>query len=522
MRTSLHAGIVLVSSLALSALPQAAWGQHGHHRHDRAGAQPSGQLAQAAPAPKPAQAAGPSGDRPRAAIRVECSEGVTPPLCAVIEAAAGESAGRIYQIVEQEKVEAVLTREPALRGCRREDCRVAIADQLGAAKLIDVSAQLRNRRLVGTVSIYDPVAKGISGDTELQSDRIGSDHRDEARVRRAVFDTVDYVIGSQKLTATLRLRVEPEGARVKIDGSDRGTVREVRLFLGTHTVRTEKVGYIPGEQTVNVTPAGAQLEVILQPQPVRVPIKWFPPDARVLVDGDPVDARDGVVELVAGKHQVQALASPGSGYDSRQIEIEAVTGMPPLMIVLPRLAQLGIRAPAGYAVRVDNNLLPPGEPVSRNARQNLTMVSPGTHSITATSWRGRLRGTTGLAVPDRRTDLVLDPPSLAPGIVFMTLGALAIAGGAVALTYDGTCVEDVTAQSPVCAHLVDSANASYVTLGVGGAALLTGIIWFAVNAVDHPAFHHEPGPRKVASLPRITLTPAGGPSGGRLMLEGRF
>lgn len=239
----------------------------------------------------------------------------------------------------------------------------------------------------------------------------------------------------------------------------------------------------------------------------------------MLVDGDPVDARDGVVELVAGKHQVQALAPPGSGFDSKQLEIEAVAGMQPVMIVLPRLAQLGIQAPEGYVVRVDNNLAPEGE-VKGRTQQIVTMVSPGVHNVTATSWRGRLRSGSIQTIADRRVDLELNPPSLAPGLVLGSLGVLAIVGGAVALTYDGNCVESVVAPM-VCPHLLDSAVPSYVAMGVGGAFLVTGIVWFAINAVDHPAFHHGDRPiKKTAS--RLNLTPAVGPSGGRLMLEGRF
>ena len=36
--------------------------------------------------------------------------------------------------------------------------------------------------------------------------------------------------------------------------------------------------YLPSENTVNVTPAGATLEVKLQPRPVRVVFKWYPPE----------------------------------------------------------------------------------------------------------------------------------------------------------------------------------------------------------------------------------------------------
>lgn len=474
----------------------------------------------AAPALKGAAAEAqprPADRRQSAVIRVECPAPLPAPLCDAARSAATEAAGHVYRVIDASRVEAVLAAEPALRGCLREDCRVAITDQVGAAKLIDVTLHLqpRGHGIVGAVSIYDPLAKGISGDTELPQTR-----RDEQHVRRTVYNTVEYVLGAQRLTAAFHLIVEPEGARVKIDGQDRGTVRDLRLFLGTHTVRVEKVGFIPNEQTVNVTPAGAELRLKLQPLPVPVQLEWSPPEARILIDGDPVDARNPVVELVEGRHRVQALAPPGSGYASRDLDLDVRVGMPPYRIQLQRQALLRIRAPRGYGVRLDNQIVGTGEDQGKELDLT-TPANPGPHTVTAVSWRGRQLTQNTVAVPGNRTEVRIRAPALWPGALLGSAGLLAIVGGAVALPYNNQCIDAPKDPLTECPNFYATDWQSYTAFGVGGAALLAGAIWFGYNAANHPWFHRSAERR--AGLPsRMSLVPQTGRGEAKLMLVGTF
>jgi hypothetical protein len=514
--------------LASPTLASAAWGQAPERaRRKSRGAR----AAQTAPAPAVAAApaapvpplAGP--DRPFVAIRVECNDGLPSELCDVVREAATSAAARNYRVVDPAKVEAVLNKEPALRGCRREDCRVAITDQLGAERLIDVNIQTpqRGRGFVGTVALYDPVAKGISGDTEIPPTR-----RDESHVRRAIYEAVEYVIGAQRLTATLRLNIQPEGARVKIDGNDRGTVREVKLFLGPHTVRVERVGYIPVERTVNVTPAGATLEIRLQQQPISVKLEWSPPEARLLVDGEPVEARgSAVLDLLEGKRRVQVLAPAGSEYDSLDFDLLVKPGMDVVRKHLPRKGQLRIQSPRGYAVRVDNRLVDPGK-VTGQVQETVVSTKPGPHQVSAVSWRGLTLSTAVQTFSGGQADAVLRPPSLVPGLLLGVAGLVGIAGGATMVALHGQC------SRPNCTYMYDFSwqtdapsqqppTAGILALSLGGAALSAGSIWFGYNAANHPAFHKEEGARAAArSRLRARIAPAFSSSGGGLVVQGGF
>lgn len=487
---------------------------------------PQGQ--QGPPAPPALQ------DRPPAALRVECSDGMPAALCDAVREASVEAAARSYKLLEPARMEALFTREPALRSCRLEECRVAITAELSAPRLIDVHIHAGGRGgLVGSVSIYDAAAKGISGDTDAPLGR-----RDDKHVRRVIGDAIDYVVGAQRLTATLHLDVQPEGATVKIDDKDRGAVRDVKLFLGPHRVRVEKVGYLPAERTVNVTPAGTREQIKLQPQPIRVMVEVLPAGTRVLVDGDPVDARTSVVELVEGKHRVQALAPPDSGYDSLDFEIDVRVGMQPVRRVLPRLAQLRISAPRGYTVRVDNQMMLPGR--EAGTQQELTVTaSPGTHQVTAESWRGRLLKQSALVVPGTAADIRLRPPSLVPGLVLAGVGIVGLAAGGAMVGLHGQCSSPNTAPegSPRnCESVYDFSwqrdavplqppVAGYLTLGLGGAALIVGTVWFAVNAADHPLLHRRAPQAGAARRPRTAwpvIAPTATAHGGALVVQGGF
>ncbi|MCS6914055.1 MAG: PEGA domain-containing protein [Myxococcota bacterium] len=507
---------LLLVALAVALAPPQGWSKS--RRRDRtAGAQAGPRAGSASTQTSPD---GDSvADRPLAALRVDCADGLAAPLCAVVRDAAAAAASRAYRLLEQRPLEELFAREPALRACRLEECRVAITDHLGVPRLIDVHIHTGARGgLVGSVSIYDAVAKGISGDTDAPLGR-----RDEKHVRKAIGDAVEYVIGAQRLTATLQLDIQPEGATVKIDDKDRGAVREVKLFLGPHRIRVEKVGYRPVERTVNITPAGTREQIRLEPLPVRVQFEILPPGTRVLVDGDPVDARTNVVELTEGRHRVQALAPPESGYDSLDFEIDVHVGMQPIRRVLPRLAQLRIQAPLGYTVRVDNQMMAPGRRVG--LQQALTVnTGPGLHIVTAESWRGRLLRASAQLVPGTAADIWLRPPSLVPGLVLAGLGLVGLAGGAAMHGLHGQCsttecefIYDFSWQTE--APQLQPPAAAYLTLSLGAAALVVGSVWFAVNAADHPLFNKKVRLREGA---RLTAASAFMGSAGALVIRGRF
>jgi hypothetical protein len=453
---------------------------------------------------------------PLAAVRMECNnDGQASHICDTILEAAGEAARRKYRLVEQAKLEEVLAHDPALRGCRRDECRSSIADKLQLSRLIDIIVQTqRHRRPTATMLVFDPMAKGIAADSETQF------KPEDDKLRGTIMEAVDRVLLTQRLTAGLKLDVKPAGVKVTIkDGrggarvlsdAERDGAREVRLFLGTYTVHAEKPGFIAQDPTVTVTQAGAAVQIELKTQPVKVKFDWSPPEARVMVDGDQVDPRDRMIELPEGVHHVEALAPPGSPYESTIRDLVVKQGMDPVLIALQRLTELHIEAPLGYTVSIDNQLLPTSNlQASGYMVETSYPITAGVHSVNAVSWRGLTLSRRVEVMPRALTDVVFKPPALAPGIVLMTLGAASLITGGVLLAFDG---QPTDSRDLVRYNFTYGAAAA---LGLGGAGLLAGTIWFAHNAANHPRFHHTSQgataalPKGLLVLPSIGIGSAG-------------
>jgi hypothetical protein len=479
----------------------------------------------AAPPPPPA-APTPAPNLPLAVVRIECSsDGQTNRLCESVQEAAIAGASRKYQLVDQAKVEALFAREPSLRGCRRDECRFSIAEQLGVTRLIDIIIQSpKHRGIVANVSIFDPGAKGIAADTEVLL------KREEGKLKRSIEEAVDQVISTQRLTAQLRLDVKPPGARVKlIDGrggtreltdAERDIAHEVRVFLGPYTVHVEKPGFLAEDLAVTVAQAGASVSVQLKTQPVAVKFDWTPEGTRVLVDGELVDSRDKIIEVAEGPHKVEAIAPRSSTYESTVFNIDVRVGMEPIRVALQRLTELHIQAPAGYTVSVDSQVLGTERMQVRGRVAEMAVpTTPGIHAVTATSWRGYQISQKVEALPRTSTDLVITPPSLVPGAVIGSLGLLATLAGAAVFIVGNT--QDLCFRSD-CSTFFRPDLPGGLLIGLGGAALIAGIGWFSWSAGHHPAFHRLPKRDSAALLPGLSVRPVVSSSFAGVQSELRF
>ncbi|HNN91754.1 MAG TPA: hypothetical protein PKI03_05785 [Pseudomonadota bacterium] len=445
--------------------------------------------------PQPIVAPPPPTILPSAALRLECeSEGGQSRLCEVVREAALQVATHRYQVLDKARVEELFAKEPSLRGCRRDDCRTAIAESLGVSRLIDIIVQSpKPRDLSASVSVFDLAAKGLSQDTVVQLTR------DERALRRTIEQAVDQVITTQRLTAPLRLEVKPVGAKVRLVDSrgntrdltdaERDGSRELRVFLGTCSVHVEKPGYLAQDTSVIVTQAGAQLSVELKNQPVAVKFEWTPEGTRVKVDGEEVDSRDRVIELSEGPHRVEAFARTAS-YESTVFPIEVRVGMEPVRIALQRLTEIRLQAPRGYTISVDGQLLSADRLHPRGLFVEAVLpTTPGGHTVTAQSWRGLQLSQRVMAVPRTATDLSLRPPSLVPGAVIGTLGLVsALAGGALFIV---GYTQPICTRQPDCEALFKPDIPGGILLGIGGAALIVGAGWFGWAASHHPRFHSD-------------------------------
>lgn len=480
-----------------------------------------------APAPSPVAAVQPgqkaAANLPLAAVRLECAnEGPTSRACETILAAAGESLRRKYQLIAPEKLEELLNREPSLRGCRRDDCRAVIAEKLELMRLIDIIIQTqKHHKTSATVLVFDPSAKGISADFETQL------KPEEDKLRSTIIDAVDRVMASQRNTAGLKVSVKPDGARVTVKSgsgdarvltdAERDGTKDVRLFLGTYTLHVEKPGFIAQDQTVTVREAGAALQVELKTQPVKVKLEWQPPEAQVLVDGIRVDPREHSVELPEGTHHFEALAPRGSPYESWADDIVVKQGMEPLRIALQQLTELRIKAPKGYTVSVDNQLLPTSDlQASSYMVETGYTITAGPHTVSAVSWRG-LQLTRRIEVlPRASTNVVLNPPLLAPGLVLMAAGAASLITGGVLLAFDGQPSDNLGL------FRYNFTTGAAVALSAGAVALLAGTIWFGHNAANHPRFHRADASRTALLRPRLLVVPSFGIASAGILSQIKF
>lgn len=266
--------------------------------------------------------------------------------------------------------------------------------------------------------------------------------------------------------------------------------------------------------------------------PVPVTFQLFPTETQLFVDGVPIEWRAGAVELVQGRHRVDALAPPSSGYASRSFVIEARPGMAPVRRALQQLAQLHVQAPLGYQVRIGGQAVAATRE-SGVVQDVVTALPGGIYRVTAESWRGRrLRANVELH-PGRAAEVRLSPPSLVPGAVLAAAGLVGVAIGATFIGLHGTCFDRNTAPLGAprnCASVYDfgwQTNAEnlqppslgYLSLAIGAGELIAGTIWFAVNAANHPSLRRREG----GALPRLPrLAPLLHPTGGALVMHAQF
>jgi formylglycine-generating enzyme required for sulfatase activity len=158
----------------------------------------------------------------------------------------------------------------------------------------------------------------------------------------------------------LVVRSDPAGARVSVDGADVGEAPlEVRLEPGkAHAVRVGKPGHEDAELTVQLR-AGARHEeaVRLQPQLGEVRFAARPPDAELLVNGEPRGRADQTLRLLAVPHEIEIRRE---GYETVKQVVTPRPGFPQTVSVAlksqaqvreektPRVA----RSPEGHELRL--------------------------------------------------------------------------------------------------------------------------------------------------------------------------
>lgn len=222
------------------------------------------------------------------------------------------------------------------------------------------------------------------------------------------------------------------------------------------------------------------------PPPVPVKLEWQPTDAYVLIDGKPIEGRNGTAEipLKAGPHGLKAVSPPY--YEDLDRSISVTAGMPSVRLVLEPLSPVRLESPRGYAVEVDQRKIAGVAREQRAAEQaDLLFLRPGLHHFSATGPRGRLleaRATVRLDHAGRPLQVRILPPGLAGGLTLGTLGLVAgiVGAGLLGGAFAGCSQPDCS--TPQGALPV----AGYALLSIGTTMLIPGIVWLASNAANRP------------------------------------
>jgi formylglycine-generating enzyme required for sulfatase activity len=153
---------------------------------------------------------------------------------------------------------------------------------------------------------------------------------------------------------------DPAGARVSLDGADSGRAPlELRVGAGKPVVvRASLPGHASAELSLTLR-AGERREATLRlvPQLGEVKVTVRPPDAELVVDGQPRGKADQTLQLVAVPHQVELRRE---GYETARVSVTPRPGFPQTISLalksadeareeqMPRVA----RSPEGHELRL--------------------------------------------------------------------------------------------------------------------------------------------------------------------------
>jgi hypothetical protein len=170
----------------------------------------------------------------------------------------------------------------------------------------------------GANGVADPVLKRspvTPGDYRLRAS-LPEHHDYETTLRVRANETATVKVPALRSSiGGLRVTSEPAGARVEIDGQERGRtpVTIERLVGGTHELRVTRDGFLALEQPVEVIEGETRpLSLKLESRFARLTVTSTPVNGAVFIDGTNVGTSPLTVDVDEGDHQVRVEADARS------------------------------------------------------------------------------------------------------------------------------------------------------------------------------------------------------------------
>ncbi len=184
-------------------------------------------------------------------------------------AAGGRLDEAVRKGVERHRLPAVdgpLERQPP---CSDAACWAERTRAAGAAYVVVVRARIRDRDYGFDLELRDGRTGNVLESATPRCDVCGLDEVAEL-LQDQVALLVDRGLARARAQPVLVVRSDPPGARILVDGDDRGPAPQtLTLRPGVHTIRLEHPGYNPVQQEVRLAP-GVRTETRLALLPVLV------------------------------------------------------------------------------------------------------------------------------------------------------------------------------------------------------------------------------------------------------------
>lgn len=319
---------------------------------------------------------------------------------------------------------------------------------------------------------------------EFRNAAKGSGYRAKAEARIAEL--------RERRRATLTIVVEPEGTRILVDGRAMGEapLREpVRLDPGEHTVTLSRSGYRERQETVVLKEREARtLRVALERRTGTLRVVGVGGPAtgpvRVLVDG-----------LEVHKGYLPALVEVAAG--QRAVKVEGPEGTEPVVRYMDVPDQGEVEVTKAFPVAKPAVAPAPSTPEPTPALAPAPATPAPTQSVAVTS-------RPGTRFPWHFVAIGCGAAVLVGGGVMTALAAQDRSRVTGANTWSDGTVRGITQTS--AASYASSAKtkdtASYVLYGVGGAAVVGGVLWWVLG--------HNRANGKTATLPMASVLPVEG------------